>query len=84
MHSDLFSHHAFPLECYVFVAVDERGEDEMMLRVSGDALYTKCVESFTQIRLTTIESQFSRTSNFGAHELEQEALDIQVGPPGQM
>ena len=29
LHSDLFSCHASPLESYVFVAVDERGEDVM-------------------------------------------------------
>ena len=27
MHADLFSRHASPLEAYVFVAVDDRGED---------------------------------------------------------
>ena len=27
--ADLFSHHASPLEFYIFVAVDERGEDVM-------------------------------------------------------
>ena len=27
LHADLFSRHASPLEVYVFVAVDERGED---------------------------------------------------------
>ena len=29
MRADLFSRHASPLELYVFVAVDERGEDVM-------------------------------------------------------
>ena len=29
LHPDLFSRHASPLEVYVFVAVDERGEDVM-------------------------------------------------------
>ena len=29
LHGDLFSRHACPMEGYVFVAVDERGEDVM-------------------------------------------------------
>ena len=29
--TDLFSHHASSLEVYVFVAVDERGEDDIKL-----------------------------------------------------
>ena len=29
LHPDLFSRHASPFEAYVFVAVDERGEDVM-------------------------------------------------------
>ena len=29
LHADLFSHHASPLEVYVFLAVDLRGEDVM-------------------------------------------------------
>ena len=29
LHADLFSRHASPLEVYVFVAVDRRGEDVM-------------------------------------------------------
>ena len=32
LHGDLFSRHACPMEGYVFVAVDERGEDVMSTR----------------------------------------------------
>ena len=39
LHGVLFSHHASPLEVYVFVAVDERGEhamsDEICRRFNG-------------------------------------------------
>ena len=39
LHGDLFSRHASPLEVYVFVAVDERGEhalsDEICRRCNG-------------------------------------------------
>ena len=39
LHTDLFSHHARPLEVDIFVAVDERGEyaisDEVCLRYNG-------------------------------------------------
>ena len=32
LHGDVFSRHASPLEVYVFVAVDERGEDRYVRR----------------------------------------------------
>ena len=39
LHGDLFSRHASPVEVYVFVAVDERGEhamsDEICRRFNG-------------------------------------------------
>ena len=34
LRGDLFSHHATPLEGYIFVAVDERGEDAMYGEIS--------------------------------------------------
>ena len=37
MHADLFSHHASTLKKYVFVAVDERGED-----VTSDDMCRRC------------------------------------------
>ena len=37
LHGDLFSRHASPLEGYVFVAVDDRGEE-----VSSDEICRRC------------------------------------------
>ena len=37
LHADLFSRHTSPLEAYIFVAVDERGQD-----VSSDEIYRRC------------------------------------------
>ena len=37
LHADLFSRHTSPLEVYVFVAVDERGED-----VLSDEIRRRC------------------------------------------
>ena len=37
MHADLFSRHASPLEVYVLVAVDDRGDDVM-----SDEIYCRC------------------------------------------
>ena len=38
LHTDLFSHYASPLEVYVFVAVDEKGEDVM-----SDEICHRCI-----------------------------------------
>ena len=40
LHADLFSRHASPLEVYVFVVVDERGEDVM-----SDEIFRRCKEN---------------------------------------
>ena len=37
LHADLFSRHGSPLEVYVFLAVEERGEDVM-----SDAICRRC------------------------------------------